>query len=61
MNVCEYCQSNTHKTPKCGVKVLDKARARGFFVDFPEEAEANRTAGQARLAEYAARTQRKNI
>ncbi len=36
--------------------MLDVARTRGFLVDFPEEVEMNRTAGEARLKSYAART-----
>ncbi len=50
--MCKYCGSNNHRTKRCGVKMLDIARARGFLVDFPEEAESNRVAGEARLKAY---------
>ncbi len=38
--------------------MLDIARARGFLVDFPEEAESNRVAGEARMKAYLERLNR---
>jgi|LauGreDrversion4_2_1035121.scaffolds.fasta_scaffold968402_2 hypothetical protein len=50
--LCKYCGANKHRTKQCGAKVLDMARKRGFLVDFPEEAESNRVAGEARMKAY---------
>jgi hypothetical protein len=54
--MCEYCNDKNHATERCGVRSLDFSRAIGFLVDFPDEVEANRAAGDARINLYANRT-----
>ncbi len=54
--MCEYCNDTKHATERCGVRSLDFSRAIGFLVDFPDEVEANRAAGETRINLYANRT-----
>ena len=54
--MCDYCNNPNHGLEKCGVRSLDFSRAIGFLVDFPDEVEANRAAGEARINLYANRT-----
>jgi hypothetical protein len=54
--MCNYCGDNRHEIENCGVRNCDSLRAIGFFVDFPDEFESKRIAGERRLKEFSERT-----
>ena len=54
--MCNYCGDVGHDTSICGERATDFLRTLGFFVDFPDEIEANRTAGERRIKEFSERT-----